>query len=407
MVDLAMIAKMRMKRQHQLIPDHDQRAGIYHVTSRFVLRSFLMNDAEKEYMRFTMRKYEAFCGVRILTYCLMSNHFHLLVEVPPKKDAELLFDAPDEVFLNRLSFVYSEDFVTQLGERIEKSREDAAEADAQGLTNDEGVSAGELSEIYIRSIKAPFIRRMCDLSAFMKSIKQCFSQWYNKENGVKGTLWESRFKSELVESGYAAQTVAAYIDLNPLRAGMVNDPKDYRWCGYAEAVAGKKEAQLGLLSVMQGVEKVVPNVELLGELSQNWKQVMGNYRMVLAVDGVASDHALRAEVAPIQGERKSKLHKKRRGFSRDESERILEEGGKLNRAELLRCRVRHFSDGVVLGSREFVNHFYKQLKSKAQSESNYQGQYEKRETGARKMKSMEGSDGSKLFTMRDLKKDSL
>ncbi|MFT5905640.1 MAG: putative transposase [Cryomorphaceae bacterium] len=389
-----------MKREHQLIPDHEERAGIYHCVSRFVLKSYLMNDVEKEYMRMTIRKYEAFCGVRVLTYCLMSNHIHLLVEVPPKQDAELILDATDEEFLNRLRFVYSEDFVMQLSERFEVARSDASEADANGLTSEGGVSAGELSELYIREIKRPFILRMCDLSAFMKSIKQCFSQWYNRENGVKGTLWESRFKSELVQSGYAAQTVAAYIDLNPLRANMVADPKDYRWCGYAEAVAGNKEAQLGLLSVMQGVENVVPNVELLGDLSNSWKGVMGDYRMVLAVDGIAAD----LDTEPVRGERKSLRYKKRMGFSRAESACILESGGKLSRSELLRCRVRHFSDGVVLGSKEFVNGFFQRLKNSAQDDPNYQGQYEKRRTGARKVNAMSGDP---LFSLRDLKKDTL
>jgi putative transposase len=37
----------------------------------------------------------------------------------------------------------------------------------------------------------------------------------------------------------ALKTVAAYIDLNPIRAGLVEDPKDYRFCGYGEAVARK------------------------------------------------------------------------------------------------------------------------------------------------------------------------
>ena len=186
---------------------------------------------------------------------------------------------------------------------------------------------------------------------------------------------------------------------------MVQDPKDYRWCGYAEAIAGKKEAQLGLLSVMQGVEKMVPNVELLGELSQSWKEVMSAYRMVLAVDGVMADSVLKAELAPIQGERKSQRHKKRKGFSREESERILQDGGKLSRPELLRCRVRHFSDGVVLGSKAFVNEFYQRLKSDTQKEPSYKGQYEKRETGARKMKAMSNDDGEPLYSMRDLIKD--
>ncbi len=385
-----------MKRELQLIPDHEARAGVYHVISRIVLKSYLLKEAEKEFLRSTMRNCEVFCGVRVLTYCLMSNHVHMLVEVPPKQDADALLDRGDDEFLNRLRAVYSEDFVTELEGRILKSREDADKTDEQGLTNDAGVSAGELSEKYIRDIKSRYTLRMCDLSEFMKAVKQRFTQWYNSENGTKGTLWESRFKSELVQSGYAAQTVAAYIDLNPLRAGMVSDPKDYRWCGYAEAVAGKKEAQIGLLSVMQGVENVVPNCELLGTLSKNWNEIMDSYRMVLAVDGVAAD----LDAAPIQGERRSRRHKKRKGFSREESEQILEDGGKLSRSEMLRCKVRYFSDGVVLGSRDFVNSFYQNLKSRAQEEANYEGQYEKRETGARKLKHL--NNEVKLYSMRDL-----
>ena len=89
---------------------------------------------------------------------------------------------------------------------------------------------------------------MHDLSEFMKTLKQRFSIWYNRHHGGRlGTLWMDRFKSVLVQGeGNPLQTIAAYIDLNPVRAGLVEDPKDYRWCGYAEAVAGSKKAQRGL-----------------------------------------------------------------------------------------------------------------------------------------------------------------
>ena len=88
---------------------------------------------------------------------------------------------------------------------------------------------------------------MCDLSTFVKELKQRFSRWYNKQTGRKGTLWEERFKSVLIEdSDYALSTITAYIDLNAVRAGMVDDPKDYRFCGYGEAVAGGKAARAGL-----------------------------------------------------------------------------------------------------------------------------------------------------------------
>jgi hypothetical protein len=53
--------------------------------------------------------------------------------------------------------------------------------------------------------------RMWDVSAFMKLLKQRFTQWFNRERGRKGTLWEERFKSVLVEgAGDALATMAAY-----------------------------------------------------------------------------------------------------------------------------------------------------------------------------------------------------
>ena len=56
-----------------------------------------------------------------------------------------------------------------------------------------------------------------------------------------------RFKSMLVEGkGKALRTMVAYIDLNPVRAGLAKDPKDYRWCCYAEALGGSRRAQRGL-----------------------------------------------------------------------------------------------------------------------------------------------------------------
>jgi hypothetical protein len=81
-----------------------------------------------------------------------------------------------------------------------------------------------------------YFRGMWDLSQFMKTLKQRFTRWFNRTPSRKGTLWEERFQSVLVEDGHAARTMAASIDLNPARAGTAEDPKDYRCCRYAEAV---------------------------------------------------------------------------------------------------------------------------------------------------------------------------
>ncbi|MGY8697004.1 MAG: transposase, partial [Verrucomicrobiia bacterium] len=84
---------------------------------------------------------------------------------------------------------------------------------------------------------------MGDVSLFMKELKQRFSIWYNKSHRRQGTLWGERFKSVLVQDDpFALMTIAAYIDLNPVRAGIVSDPVEYRYCGYGEAMGGSKIA---------------------------------------------------------------------------------------------------------------------------------------------------------------------
>ena len=68
--------------------------------------------------------------------------------------------------------------------------------------------------------------------AHLKELKQRFSRWHNRRVGRKGPVWEDRHKSVQVEdSETALRTIAAYIDLNPVCAGLVTDPKDYRWGG--------------------------------------------------------------------------------------------------------------------------------------------------------------------------------
>ena len=163
---------------------------------------------------------------------------------------------------------------------------------------------------------------MGDVSVFMKLVKQRFSIWFNKTHQRYGTLWSERFKSVLVESQYnALQTVALYIDLNCIRAGLASDPKDYRFCGYGEAVAGSSKARQGIAAVLG------PNIQ--------WREAQAHYREALFGAGTA------------EREHKSAL-------SEEAFQEVLEQKGELPLATVLRCRIRYFIDGAVLGSRAFV-----------------------------------------------------
>ena len=121
------------------------------------------------------------------------------------------------------------------------------------LTKAERARNVRLGEEALEAIHVRYSYRMHSLSEFFKGMLQRFTCWFNREHGRRGVLWESRFRSVIVEDGLAARTMAAYIDLNPVRAGMVNDPADYRWSSYGEAVGGgrgAKKAQEGLVRAM-------------------------------------------------------------------------------------------------------------------------------------------------------------
>lgn len=359
---------MRLKREFLLAPNHEKKGGLYHCVSRVVWREFIFGADEKEFFRSIMRKFERYCGVEIQAYCLMSNHFHILVKVPPRPDQVM----SDEEFLERLALIYSKFQVADVRHQIETIRGSDSEGDVEPLVD---------------ALKTKYTRRMWDLSEFMKAIKQKFTLWYNKRNGKRGTLWEGRFKSVLVQGGFAAKMTAAYIDLNPVRAGMVEDAKDYRWCSYGEAVAGGKLAQQGLVRVMETVDKGSREEVIEGA---DWKSLMGAYRMLLAEEGEAYEQDTPLEV----GESGEKRKKRAKGYSREEVEKILESGGKLGWAAVLRCRTRYFTDGVVIGGKEFVDTFFVRLKRETSC-------HEKRVSGARKIK----VKGKELHTLRDLKKD--
>jgi Transposase IS200 like len=71
----------------------DTQTGVYHVISRIVDKQFLFGEAEKEAFVRMMRAFAAFHQVQILTFCLMSNHFHVLVRVPQRPEGfDLSFD---------------------------------------------------------------------------------------------------------------------------------------------------------------------------------------------------------------------------------------------------------------------------------------------------------------------------
>jgi REP element-mobilizing transposase RayT len=284
-----------------------------------------------------VRLYEDFCGIRVLSYCVISNHFHLLLEVPRRPDV-----LPDDNFLlEKLGKIYSRETVASIRRDL-----------ARRFKNP------ELHAEY----REQFFRRMWDLSNFMKLVKQRFSTWFNRIHQRHGTLWEERFSSVLIESaGRALGAIAAYIDLNPVRAGIVEDPRDYRWCSYAESVAGNRSQADAL------VRTLPPGHRNLAE-----------YRKLIYAVGVQRG---------VSGGD----YRARPGFTAEQVQQVWASGGELPLTEVLGCRIRHFVHGLVLGSRKFVSEVFARYRAKDRTDS---------DNGAHPLG---GIDAPELFALRGVR----
>ncbi|MEO7098611.1 MAG: transposase [Luteolibacter sp.] len=342
----------------------------YHVISRVVDRRFAFGAEEKEKFRALMRLQEKFAGCRVVSYCLMCNHFHLLLEVPPMGE-----DGISEVeLLKRLSAIYSEAFVAGVAKEL-------ADARAEVYVSETGL------EEALAAIHKRFTYRMQDLGEFMKGLLQRFTQWFNRTHSRTGRLWEDRFKSLIVEDGVAAKTISAYIDLNPVRAGMVNDPADYRWSSYGEAIGGGakgngKTARAGLVRALRAHQG-------LGADSDLWTSgVSREYRKLLMAGAVGKS----AENVGRDGKMVTKTLRK--GISKEDAEDQGGLDGELSFSRLLRCRVRYFTDGAVIGSKEFVNQAFASARERFGP---------KRKDGARAMRGSGSGAKGVLWSMRDLR----
>ena len=343
----------------------------YHCISRVVDRKLVFGPDEKEKFRTFMRMQENFTGCRVASYCLMSNHIHLLVEVP---------DVPgdgfsDEELLTRLRAIYSEAFVATVALELTEARR---------LVTDGLAEEGAI----VARIHARFTYRMHDLSEFMKTLMQRFTKWFNRTHSRQGNLWEDVFKSVIVEGGVAAKTVAAYIDLNPVRAGIAKDPANYRWSSYGEAIGGGargngKKARAGLVRALRAHQGMAAN-------SAFWaNDVAREYRKFLMAGAIEKleTHVIRDGF--------SETKRTRKGITRAEAELENVRAGEISTGKMLRCRVRYFTDGAVIGSRSFVNEAFASARERFGP---------KRKDGARKLRGNAAAAAGILWGLRDLRK---
>lgn len=272
----------------------NEQTVVYHCYSRIVGGEYLIDELGKAVFHSLMWKRAAFGGIQLISFVILESHYHIVARIPPAgplTDAELL---------ERVANYY--------GGNSKKAKL------LRNLIQEQGKIPSDLRRRYER--------RIGDVSEFNKDLKQNFSIWYNNQHDRFGTLWAERFGSVTIQDqSELVLGAAAYADLNPVRAGVAGDPKDYVYCGYAEALAEDGPARAGLSTILPG---------------ETWDEKAAFYRVILMLRGAESKSP---DKKPLD-----------RQLVIEE----LERDGKLSLPELLRLKLRFMTRAVVLGSKEFV-----------------------------------------------------
>ncbi|MDH3636618.1 MAG: transposase [Gammaproteobacteria bacterium] len=82
------------------------------------------------------------------------------------------------------------------------------------------------------------------ISRTTQSIGRNYVQYFNEYFDMSGTLWEGRYRATVIDSKTYLLTCSRYIELNPVRGGLVKKPVDYRWSSYAHNALGKADAMI-------------------------------------------------------------------------------------------------------------------------------------------------------------------
>ena len=269
----------------------DEKA-VYHVMSRTALDGFPLKDVEKDFMLDLIKKFASLYFTEVLGFCLMGNHFHLLVKLIPENQFS------DEEIQKRFDSYYGDN-------------RDFAD------------------------VQIPYLReKLSSLSEFMREIKVGFARYYNRRHNRRGYFWGDRFKSVIVDKGETLVNCLAYIDLNPLRAGLVDRPEDYRWnsLGYHLQTENKDK----FLSTDFGLKEF--NVKSAKERIRRYRRYVYEAGAIRRSDKM---QAKQIDAKVVAKERKKDFE--------------------ISRISRFRYRTRYFTDSGIIGSKEFVAENYQRF----------------------------------------------
>ena len=205
----------------------------YHCTSRCVRRASLLAATEdgllarKPWIEARLRHLVSIFAIELDTFCIMDNHLHLVLTIRP----DIVKEWSDEEVAER--------WLRYLPPKKRGVEREATLEDIQSLVRDSArVASCRL--------------RLCQLGEFHKAVKQPLAWLANREEKITGHFWEGRYKSRRVLDPAALLSTIAYVDLNPVRAGLVQTPEQSTFTGVQHRIGARNDALLELASHEHG-----------------------------------------------------------------------------------------------------------------------------------------------------------
>jgi REP element-mobilizing transposase RayT len=182
----------------------------YHITSRCVRRAYLCGvdhysgqsyEHRRQWVVDRIRLLSSLFAIDVCAYAVMSNHYHLVLKLCP----EQLENLSDEQIMDRWCALFKGPLLVQQ------------------YRNGEMLAAAERSTV--SDIVNVWRAKLASISWFMRCLNQPIARQANLEDKCTGKFWESRFRSQALKTEEALLSCMAYVDLNPVRAGLAPSPE--------------------------------------------------------------------------------------------------------------------------------------------------------------------------------------
>ena len=208
----------------------------YHITSRCVRRAYLCGvdhysgqnyEHRRQWVVDRIRLLSSLFAIDVCAYAVLSNHYHLVLKMCPGQ----LTDLSDDQIMDRWCALFKGPLLVQ--------RYRSGEA----LSAPEADTVGDIVKVWRTKLSS--------ISWYMRCLNQPIARQANLEDKCTGKFWESRFTSQALKTEEALLSCMAYVDLNPIRAGIATRPETSGYTSIRERIQPAFNLQQAIKSQRQ------------------------------------------------------------------------------------------------------------------------------------------------------------